>query len=413
MNLFFFIIFIIVLISSIVFSIHIYKTWLNPCVVLLSVFILTLNFSLIITDDFIFSSKTLLVLIIGLLSFYIASILTKMMINKSYKLENTFNIKMIKVLFYLSLFINIIFLIYRFNFIFRIANYNIYNLIMNSMEIRRSLTSGTHNVELGILGKLFRYILNLGKLAFPLSIFLLFFKKKKYWMFFALFLDLMISILHFERSFFINSFFWGFFTYLYLYLLYNNRFKFKFFLKVFLIIMIVFLIILIPYKVRHPDFSFQEVTNKTFKYFGVANLSLDKILEQNVNDYQYGTHTFYGVYKWLYRAGITNKEPQLHLDFVRINLKEGIEKYNTYTYLYYFLIDFGILGVIVLNILLGVIFSISHILVFNKKKIELILIHSYLMGGLVWFFASFKFKNTDTILILLICTIVGRIIVRK
>jgi wzy len=105
------------------------------------------------------------------------------------------------------------------------------------------------------------------------------------------------------------------------------------------------------------------------RYFGGSIQLLDQYLKYPVPKSSiFGKETFYGINKFLGQLGLINEKYTIHLEFRSSN---GIELGNVYTAFRRMYQDFGIFGIIILNVIHGTIMSCCYKKIYSSDKVRL------------------------------------------
>lgn len=150
--------------------------------------------------------------------------------------------------------------------------------------------------------------------------------------------------------------------------------------KFILVLIAVFLIIM---ALRFQDNEGNVLEAIVYYIFGgFAALSLD--FNELINNSYIKGNTFYGLNAWLFKLGIIEELPSIHLAFKEI----GLGYTNVYTGYRHLIVDYGIYGSLIFIVILSLISSIAYA---NKKKDSMIpiiaLCSTY--GALIFYTSAF------------------------
>lgn len=172
----------------------------------------------------------------------------------------------------------------------------------------------------------------------------------------------------------------------------NNPNFFKKFLKI-VCIVIAILIFFSETRTLVGRNSTSGIVEYITGYFGKNIKMLDMYLKDSVSKSDiWGKETFYALNRLLYKIGIVKENYTIYLEFRTLN---GISMGNTYTSFRCMLQDFGISGVIILQVIEGGIFAIFYqkIKRLKNKYSLLILLYSMMIGTLFMHSYSESFYN--------------------
>ena len=397
--------------SILFFSNYLFKSIINPASILSSVFIISIISSSIITENLNLSVQLIFIYELGIISFAFFSYIPVLIFNKkNYYYESTLDLKKVKKCLIIIVYINILFMMYKIYILYIITDGSLLQIFLDGANVRDNIANEDFEGLNNSFFKLILYILNIGQLAVPLASVFLFFTKKKSFLIISLLVDLMISLSTLERSYFFQSVIWFIMVYLFLYTMHYKKIKLQFILKFTIITSTLFFLLFIPYTLRNPENNFYEFSSQAFEYLGCSNLSFNESLinSKDINSQEQGMNTFYGFYKWFYKFKLINSEPQYHLQYIEVKLNGNREYYNTYTYLYYFYKDFGLIGVFIINSVLGFLFSYFYLLVMKLHNIQFLFFQSKISVFTFWFFYSYNIKDIVAYLILFYSIVIGK-----
>lgn len=151
--------------------------------------------------------------------------------------------------------------------------------------------------------------------------------------------------------------------------------------------------IYLPLKLREPSLTAVGALQSASEYvsgpLGALNAYVINHPHVTPTQLEFGTYSFWGGASVLLRLGAPVHLPPNWLDFVPYQL-HGDRLSNVYTWLVYFILDFGWLGVVVIPYLMGLAATALHYLVLMRGRRDLIPPLCVLMAQLVMSFFAFS-----------------------
>jgi oligosaccharide repeat unit polymerase len=152
-------------------------------------------------------------------------------------------------------------------------------------------------------------------------------------------------------------------------------------------------IVYFPLKLRDPQMTPFGALDSVFEYvsgpLGALNLYVIQHPLVTPSRPEFGGYTFWGAASILLRLGVPVSLPPNWLEFVPYQA-HGERLSNVYTWLIYFVLDFGWVGAIVIPYLFGVVATSVHYLVVIRGRRDLIAPACILMVQLIMSFFAFS-----------------------
>ena len=146
-----------------------------------------------------------------------------------------------------------------------------------------------------------------------------------------------------------------------------------------------------------------SISNEVFKYIGAPLANLDTYLQQfnvKITTRYFGENTFNEFYKYLYDKGFISIAPTIRANVLPFNISStGLNLGNVYTMFYFFIIDFGYLGIVPCTGIMAVFYMVVYKMicqkqVYRQKFSYSLFFFGYLINDLIMAFFSNRFYET-------------------
>jgi oligosaccharide repeat unit polymerase len=160
-----------------------------------------------------------------------------------------------------------------------------------------------------------------------------------------------------------------------------------------LLCVLLVVIVYVPLKAREPTTTPATAADSAMLYYvgGLAALNVRVSGNASAGSFErgYGTWSFWGAASIVKRAGVPLDLPPTTLPFVNVRT-DGVQFSNVYTFLAYFMNDFGDTGVFILPLILGAVAGGLHASVVFRQQLALIPAASIVMTTLFMSFFGFS-----------------------
>lgn len=272
--------------------------------------------------------------------------------------------------------------------------------------------SGGGNIALSILG----YILYFGQISIVCGGVLFYFKRKVIYLI-PLLISMIISLAYLERNTFVNSLIMFLVPWTVLFAEKSSGINVIKSIRstiMFLILTPVLLLaIIIPIRIRYPDYGIYDILDSVLSYTigpfsGFNSYVSNPSLYNNIVEpekWGLGQNTFWSLISIVNKLGIRIDQQPFHQAYTTISYFGEVT--NVYTFMLFPLKDFGVTGLIILSILLGMLCAVFKNRALSGKH-EYLVAYAIISTNIIMSFYSLQMRDVRQLVLLVVSLFIMR-----